>query len=218
MNYDLDFRYRRALQPDGLRTIATAATAVQDAIHDCRRAGVPHETDPAVLLLARHLGRIASGVDPELTHEADLPLRADCMRRIADLKAKPALIAITRSRIAYDADAKELFHREGKRALRSLANYLGLASNEYDLRSNQAGIAVSSEIILHTETLYIMLSATLVTPGREVLYRRCNGRQDYHGDRNNYCDVALLTDPRKFFAQVRRETGLDLAPKTPQLV
>ena len=43
MNYDLDFRYRRALQPDGLATIATATQAVVDAMQDARNAGI----DPA---------------------------------------------------------------------------------------------------------------------------------------------------------------------------
>ena len=40
MNYDLDFRYRRALQPDALATIATATQAVVDAMQDARNAGI----------------------------------------------------------------------------------------------------------------------------------------------------------------------------------
>ena len=60
MNYDLDFRYRRALQPEGLSTVMTAIKAVEDAIQDARNAGLDPERDPAVTLLARHVGRIAS--------------------------------------------------------------------------------------------------------------------------------------------------------------
>ena len=58
MNYDLDFRYRRALQPDALATIATATQAVVDAMQDARNAGIDPARDPATILLARHVGRI----------------------------------------------------------------------------------------------------------------------------------------------------------------
>jgi hypothetical protein len=64
MNYDLDFRYRRALQPDGLATIATATQAVVDAMQDARNAGIDPARDPATILLARHVGRIALGTRP----------------------------------------------------------------------------------------------------------------------------------------------------------
>lgn len=63
MTYDLDFRYRRALQPDGLSTVLTAIRAVEDAIQDARNAGFDPERDPAVTLLARHVGRVASVCD-----------------------------------------------------------------------------------------------------------------------------------------------------------
>ena len=61
MNYYLDFRYRRALQPDGLATIATATQAVVDAMQDARNAGIDPARDPGTILLARHVGRIALG-------------------------------------------------------------------------------------------------------------------------------------------------------------
>ena len=218
MNYDLDYRYRRALHPDGLRTIATANQAVTDAMADCRRAGQPCETDPAVLLLARHLGRIASGCDPEFMHEADLELRSRCMNRIAELKTKPALVAIVRGRDTFNAEEKSLFHAEAKKALRSLAAAAGLTPSEYDLRSNIAGPAVSGEAVLHTDQLYIMVSKTLTTPGKEVLYRTCKGRQDYTGSSNSYADIAVLTDPRKFLARIARETGVRFPNLEPQLV
>lgn len=153
MNYDLDFRYRRALQPDGLRTIQHATTAVADAITDARNAGVNPDNDPAIVLLARHLGRLAQGLDPETLHDEDTFLRRQCLNRIAELKAKPALLAIARRGVDYDPQSKTAFHNEAKRALRALANHLGLAPDSYNLRSNKAGPAVSGEVTLHTETL-----------------------------------------------------------------
>jgi|JI7StandDraft_1071085.scaffolds.fasta_scaffold16119_3 hypothetical protein len=218
MNYDLDYRYRRALHPDGLRTIANATQAVSDAMADCRRAGHHCDTDPAVLLLARHLGRIASGCDPEFMHEDDLQLRSQCMNRIAELKTKPALVAIVRGRDRFNAEEKSLFHAEAKKALRSLAATAGLTPADYDLRSNMAGPAVSGEAVLHTDDLYVMVSKTLTTPGKEVLYRTCKGRHDYTGSSNSYADIAVLADPRKFLARIARETGVRFPNLEPQLV
>ena len=85
MNYDLDFRYRRALQPDALCTIATATQAVVDAMQDARNAGVDAARDPATILLARHAGRIALGNPADATYEEDLPLRRQCLTRIDEL-------------------------------------------------------------------------------------------------------------------------------------
>lgn len=218
MNYDLDFRYRRALQPDGLRTIQHATTAVADAITDARNAGVNPDNDPAIVLLARHLGRLAQGLDPETLHDEDTFLRRQCLNRIAELKAKPALLAIARRGVDYDPQSKTAFHNEAKRALRALANHLGLAPDSYNLRSNKAGPAVSGEVTLHTETLYVQVSLARFSAGREVMFRRCESRQDYTGHRNNYCDIAVILDPPKFEQLLRRETGVTFQPAKARLI
>ena len=109
MNYDLDFRYRRALQPDALATIATATQAVVDAMQDARNAGIDPARDPATILLARHVGRIALGHAPDETFAEDLPLRRQCLAKIDELKSKPALVALARRGIGYDPEAKRAF-------------------------------------------------------------------------------------------------------------
>jgi hypothetical protein len=53
--------------------------------------------------------------------------------------------------VAYDADAKDAFHRNARRQLKLLAAALGLPPAKFDLRSNKAGIAVSGEITLHAD-------------------------------------------------------------------
>jgi len=63
-----------------------------------------------------------------------------------------------RKSVAYDAEAKRLFHSRGKPQLRRIATALGLEPGSYDLRSNQAGIAVSGEITLHGDHLYVQVS------------------------------------------------------------
>lgn len=61
MSCDIDYRYRRALQPDGLTTFENALRALNEAVDDVRLAGRQAATCPAVLLLTRHLQRIADG-------------------------------------------------------------------------------------------------------------------------------------------------------------
>lgn len=218
MNYDLDFRYRRALQPDGLATIPTATQAVVDAMQDARNAGVDPARDPAIILLARHVGRLALGYAPDETHPEDTALRRQCIARIDELKSKPALVALARRGIGYDPEAKRAFHREARSALRVAARHLGLGPDQYDLRSNFAGHAVSGEITLHADHIYVQVSISPMGRGREVLFRGCRDRRDYLGTSNHFCDIAVLADPVKFAARVRRETGLTIEARQAELV
>jgi hypothetical protein len=50
------------------------------------------------------------------------------------------------------------------------------------------------------------------------MFRRCKGRQDYLGDRNHFCDIAVLAAPQSFRALVVRETGLSINPREQSLV
>jgi hypothetical protein len=211
MNYDLDFRYRRALQPDGLATIQTSTQAVADAMQDARNAGIHPEQDPAVVLLARHLGRVACGGDPAQMHDEDAPLRRRCLQKIDELRGKPALVALIRRGVSYDSEAKRAFHREARTTLKAAAREIGLGFGDYDLRNNHGGIAVSGEITLHSDSLYIQVGCSLMGTGREVMYRTCRDRRDYTGGRNFFCDVALLTDPVRFKRQLERDLGITCA-------
>jgi hypothetical protein len=46
-----------------------------------------------------------------------------------------------RKRVAYDDNAKRLFHHHARRQLRLLADALSLAPGSFDLRKNKGGIA-----------------------------------------------------------------------------
>ena len=54
MPYDVAFRHQQALDPSALVTIGASLHAITRAIDDCRNAGIAFETDPAVILPARH--------------------------------------------------------------------------------------------------------------------------------------------------------------------
>jgi hypothetical protein len=212
MSYDLAFRFARALQPDALVTIQSACRALADAMKDARNAGCDIERDPAVILLGRHLGRVASGLDPAASYPADGAVRQACFERIAELRAKPAIVPLARRGVGYDPEAKRAFHREARAALAALARALGLVAGDFDLRVNAGGIAVSGEVTLHAETFYVQISCGLMGPGREILYRRCNGRRDYCGDRNHFADISAAVDAERFAALLRRD--LRLCPET----
>ena len=104
------------------------------------------------------------------------------------VQASPASSSISkrasfnfRKRVAYDDDAKRLFHHHARRQLHLLADALGLAPGSFGLRSNNGGSAVSGEITMHGDTIYVQAcqpatrhdSGVLYQlPGSQGLYRR----------------------------------------------
>lgn len=213
MTYDVAFRYGQALDPSALVTIGTTLHAIQAAITDCRNAGIEVETDPAVILLVRHLSQVCAD------RPADAELRRDCMARIADLRNRPMLKTLALRGVAYDETAKKLFHSEGRAALRRLAEVLSLDEGSFDIRSNKAGPAVSGEITLHADMLWVQFSLGPFGPDREVCFRRVRDRQDYIGERNHWASVRELVEPDRFAARIRRDLNLPAAaPAAPRLV
>ena len=89
MSYDVAFRHQQALDPSALVSVATCLHALTAAIEDCRNAGKDAESDPAVLLLAQHLGSVASVDRPPA-----IQLRRGCMDQIAEIRRNPALLVL----------------------------------------------------------------------------------------------------------------------------
>ena len=84
------------------------------------------------------------------------------------------------------------FHRKGKQVLKVIANELGLAPGTYDIRSNLAGRAVSGEITLHGEHIYINFEQSSL--GDIFMYRSCRDRKDCSGGSNNWMKWDALLD------------------------
>jgi hypothetical protein len=104
---------------------------------------------------------------------------------------------------------KEKFHRDGKKVLKQLALEIGLPEGTYEIRSNKAGIAVSGEVTLHADHLYVqMYESCIGSGGIEIMYRSCGSQKDYCGDNNNFLkNVRDLNDPARraaFVAACRR--------------
>ena len=119
-----------------------------------------------------------------------------------------AFITAAKKNVAYNEDAKANFHRQAKTVLRRLAKALGYANKDFDLRSNMGGIAVSGEITLHSDTLYVQLSQSALGPNMGFMWRTCKGRKDYTGGANQWAKWESLEDlealAKTMLAQVER--------------
>ena len=96
--------------------------------------------------------------------------------------------------VAYNNREKEGFHSTGRARLRKLAGELGFAKGSYDLRSNKGGIAVSGEVTLHHDRVYVQISQSVMGSDKGILIRTCQGRKDYTGGPNNFAPLTLLDD------------------------
>lgn len=85
---------------------------------------------------------------------------------------------------------KVAFHARAMRALRKLAKALDLPKGSYEVRSNMAGPGVSGEIVLHADNFYVEVSKGAPLSG--LMYRTCNGRDDYTGGQNHYASLDYL--------------------------
>ena len=104
---------------------------------------------------------------------------------------------------------KRTFHRQARAFLKALAVEVGLQPSQYDLRSNPGGMAVSGEVTLHGEHLYVQAAKSA---GRsDILYRYCESRQDYCGGCNrflNFCDLKEAANFAAFVASCRDLAGV----------
>jgi hypothetical protein len=107
------------------------------------------------------------------------------------------------ARCAHDGAQKRRFHSTARARLRKLAVELRLPAGSYDLRSNQGGVAVSGEITLHHEAVYIQISQPATGWDSGILVRTCRGRRDYTGGPNTFAPLSMLDDIPALAAQVR---------------
>ena len=108
------------------------------------------------------------------------------------MKINLAKLIHTWSGSAYDSEdfkMKNQFHIAGRNRMRELANTLGYTKGEYEVRSCKGGMAVSGEVILHTEDVYVCVGHNF------AYFRSCAGRKDYTGGPNIEFDPALLEHP-----------------------
>jgi hypothetical protein len=100
-----------------------------------------------------------------------------------------------RKPVAHDDAAKRAFHSNARRQLKQLAVALGLQPGNYDFRSNQGGCAVSGEVTLHADRLYVQACQPATGHDSGILFRTCRNRKDYVGGPNNFASLDLLNRP-----------------------
>lgn len=104
---------------------------------------------------------------------------------------------------AGDARQKERFHSMGRTRLRQLAKELGFDKSTYEVRSNYGGPAVSGEVTLHHDRVYIQVAQGSMGSDMGIMLRTCEGRSDYTGGRNHFETTSKLDDIPALARRVR---------------
>ena len=94
---------------------------------------------------------------------------------------------------SYDYTVKRKWHRLGMFVARQIGNEL-FGRGNFDVRSNKAGPAISGEVTLHSDTLYIQFDAMGCCSQLGFMYRRCYGRKDYTGGMNRWMKYDFLME------------------------
>lgn len=114
------------------------------------------------------------------------------------MNTKQFIATVSKGNInGWNADSclvKATWHKTGKKILNSLAKELGLAKGTYDIRSNMAGVAVSGEVTLHGENIYVQFSQSSLGTNFGFMWRTCKGRKDYTGGANQWSRWETLND------------------------
>lgn len=108
-----------------------------------------------------------------------------------------------------DSEKKNKFHRMGRKVCKEIAAALELPENSFDIRSNKGGVAVSGEITLHGESIYVQISRGCLGSQMDILFRSCKGRKDYTGGANNFASIEeLATNTENVICAMRRQAAL----------
>lgn len=200
MNFDTAHRHQQALDSSALTTIRTTLHAIEQGIIDCRNAGVDPDTDPAVVLLARHLAVVSSNC------ATDMVLQAACRRRLDDIARFPALLTFAISGVAYDAAAKDRFHKDGSKALRLLAQALNLEHGTYIVSSWTGDASQSGAVTLVGDGLSVTLRVGGLHEGREIAYRAITDGMEQPP---RFTTMRAILDAPRFANRLRRELAMD---------
>jgi hypothetical protein len=111
-------------------------------------------------------------------------------------------IRIASRNVGYDPAGKEQFLKMARQLAKLTSDSLGLGTGERDIRVNKAGIAVSGEVTLHSDSLYVQFGQSMM--GDTFLCRSCKGRKDYVGGVNHFYKWEDLRDFGRFIDFLKR--------------
>ena len=104
---------------------------------------------------------------------------------------------------SYELDRKRRFHATARARLKHLATALGFAPGAFEVRSNQGGVAVSGEIILHHMCVYVQICQPATREFRHS-HPRVRWTQGHHRWVQSFCS----TQTSRRYAGVRRACAL----------
>jgi len=110
--------------------------------------------------------------------------------------SRPYLVKFVRlaqTDLSYNEADKAEFHTMGRKVLKEIASRLRLAPSEFQVRSNLGGVAVSGEVTLHADWVYIQLFQSCLG-GDMFMFRSCSGMKDYAGGLNRWMRWEQLLD------------------------
>jgi hypothetical protein len=84
------------------------------------------------------------------------------------------------------AKEKEEFLSLCRSYAKMIVKELGLTPEQYEIRTNRAGVAVSGDVHLHTDSLYVAFEQTCLGNDWGYMYRSCKGKKDYTGGYNRW--------------------------------
>jgi len=120
-------------------------------------------------------------------------------------------LASTPGSCSYNAENKQKFLRDAKAILRDLAGRMGFEKRDFDLRTNKGGIAVSGEVTLHSNGLYVQFEHHVGGP--KFMFRGCRGRDDYTGLQNRWMSWSFLADLDEAAAELQRADNAVTSPE-----
>jgi hypothetical protein len=88
----------------------------------------------------------------------------------------------------YNDANKSKFRALSTKLLRTLAHELAITA---EVRYNPGGIAIGGEAVLHSEDIYVMISADTELG---ILHRICRGKNDFTGGQNRWMSWSDLLD------------------------
>ena len=100
---------------------------------------------------------------------------------------------------------KDRWHRLGQGLARTLAQKMGL--EDFSIRSCKGGPAVTGEIVLHADWIYIQFGISCFGGDTQFMYRTCKGLKDYTGGMNRWMAFDKLLDLDKVAAKLMECKG-----------
>ena len=193
MHYDVVYRFNEALDRRALTSVETTLRALSAAVKDCEASGRSIGSDPAILLLAHHLGDVAGSQAP-----GRVILEQACRRAWARTVDHPALLALRGQKLGHHLQAKTSFHFQARRALLALADALGLDPDMTRIGSRMGGAGDSGDSgdsFLDHPDLFVTVAPWSLAADREIGFYRRHNRADAGFPMHHAPLPALLTPP-----------------------